>query len=281
MKILNKPLPILLVLLAVLGALIAYKNSHKVQKYQVEPALAADLVAQVEKILLTKDQEAVVLSKQGDFAWQVNEGPWWAQNSRVERLLQDLAHLKKADLLSKRADRLEQYGLDSAAQGVVGLVRGVDTTWLAIGKTDANFAGVFFRLKGQNEVYRSPGAMWIDGDARSWIDGKVFMTDPAALRQVSYTGADGTTTWVRDDTTQTSPEKWAEISGKVLSLTADEFWTSAPAHDSSAQSLTAYLTNGDSLNLQIWGESNGKYVAQHPNGSVVGINSWRLAGLNM
>ena len=280
MKLINKPLPILLVLLAVLVALVSYKNSSKEQMYRELPALDAELIAQVEKILLKKEKDALILTKKAELAWQVNEGPWMAKNSRMERMLLDLANLKKADVFSKREDRLEQYGLDSTEQGLVGLVRGTDSTWLAIGKTDANFSGVFFRMKGESEVYRSPGAMWIDAEARSWIDGKIFDVNPATVNKLSYVWADDSSaTWVKDDSTQTSPEKWTEINGKVLHLEADEFWSEIPEHDSLAQSLTVHLESGDSLVLDILGENNGKYVAKHSNGQVIGLNTWRLAGI--
>lgn len=276
MKFLSKPLPILIALIVVLIGLVLINNRERTQRYTVESAIASAKLDSASTIVLQKQNQRTVLSKKGS-SWVVEGSPWAVKASRLERLLQDLRGLTRSELLSTREDRKAQYGLDSAQVSQIGVVNGSDTTWVWIGKPDATFSGVYFKMNQEERVYRSPGVIWVDAESRGWKEGKLWSLGQHQLSAVSYTHSGGTRNWNNQDTTEAAKNKWTDISSKAIALEADEFYDSKPELDSVTARLTLTLQSGDSLVAEFVGGHSGKSVMVHPNGQWVGVNSWRLS----
>lgn len=192
---------------ALLTALAAFVATRGDQAASVGPtdrrALPgfADRVAGVASLRLTRGATTVNF-RRVDRNWVVVEkGNYPADESRLRRLLLQLAELELVEPKTDRPELLARLDLDDPANGKSTEITARDRGGATVGQivigrgrpTDIGHgdAGVYVRRAGSDQAWLARGAFELGGDAQAWLDRRIVDIAPGKVASVVLTAADG------------------------------------------------------------------------------------------
>lgn len=146
-----------------------------------------------------------------------------ARPERVQRLLDRLVSLTTMDLLSRRPENHEQYGVAERERGVrvydgdgellADLIQGDARTFAG----GTGHAASFVRRAGDDAVYRAPRFEPVTVDLASWLDNRFLTFEPALVDgiRLRFTDPARSVTLERRDV-----DRWVRESGEAVSSRA-------------------------------------------------------------
>ncbi len=183
----------------VLAALYWLLEGSALRRVPQEPGrlLSGFAPAETARLALTSpDNGAVVLQRSGA-AWQVSEqdtdAAYAADSSAVQALLDSLAALTTASMVSRNPGRHALYEVDPA-RGVRVEARdrsGLVLADVVIGKNGPNIFSTYVRAAGSDTVYLVDGILQTAASRtlNQWRDKTVFKFDPALVHAYTVSGS--------------------------------------------------------------------------------------------
>jgi hypothetical protein len=161
----------------------------------------ADKLGDLGRMRLTRGALTVNFAM-ADQRWTVVEkGNYPADQSRVRKLLLQLAQLELIEPKTDKPELLGRLDLDDPANGKSTLVAVQDRTGalagqLIIGRSrpseiGAGEAGVYVRRPDSEQAWLARGTFELGGDTLSWLDRRIIDIAPARVEAVVLTAADG------------------------------------------------------------------------------------------
>src|SRR5690606_18141796 len=134
--------------------------------------------AQARTLRIWKQQDTSVLEMK-DGRWQVKRDSFPVDTGKVARTLGHLFGLQSKEKVSQSAERLGEYGLDSAEAKHVAVLdgSGKPLARVVIGKTSgADYSSTYWKWEDKPEVYRTPGNFSYEVSVKEeeWKDRKLF-----------------------------------------------------------------------------------------------------------
>jgi hypothetical protein len=166
----------------------------------------ADKLGSIATVKIT-GEGGVTLERKGEgdkASWVVAEkGGYPAEKTKVAQALLGFAELKRVEPKTSRPDLYERLDLDDPGKkgGHARLVEFDDAAGkklgeLVVGKRRPDRLGggndgLYVRIPGQAQTWLAQGSVDLPTEAGDWLDPKIVSIEPARIRQVTLTHADG------------------------------------------------------------------------------------------
>lgn len=167
-------------------------------------------VSQITGLALTKGESRLILEKQGDHAWKVNE--FAADATKIEELIPKLIRPSSTQLISESTTQHERLGISSSS-ATLALQTGTEVKAVTFGGTAVG--GRYVKLADSDNVYLVAGLPDdIDSlQATSWVDPVIARIDQPSISQITI--SKGTSNVVIKKTEQ----GWANAEGVEVDTT--------------------------------------------------------------
>lgn len=232
--------------------------------------------ADVERVVLAKNADTVTLEREGA-SWVAYGDPavkYRAQNVKIVQFLDTLRELRVTDQISRRDDRLADYGLEGQELLRISL-RGKNgkTVEGHFGKPTMDFGYVYFRRPTGGGVFLAANTVRYTAVVADWRDRAIFSLSEPAVKTVVIQTPGSTATLTRGGT-DASPawqcngkpadaEKVRQTVSALASLTADGFADMQPVPvDPSALKGASVRIDGQLLEMGPLDKSAGRYPAR-------------------
>jgi hypothetical protein len=298
----KRTLIILLAALAVLAAILMKKRSSDKSMSQDSFVLDSTWKANLTQFAVIKKPDTSRLEKK-DGKWVVAKDAFNVDTAKINKVLTHVFSLQDKEKVSTSAARLSEYGLDSVEAKHVSIKdasgKAVD---VVIGKTSgADYASTYWKWKGKDEVYRSPGNFtWeIATKDNDWKDRKLFSATSKDVKFVEATWKDSTgaaysykleavsdSTWkmlAPQDSNRVKNALANEMASRFAEMSIDEFAVPADTNlakvklDTPAVWIKVGLKNGTSHELKGSKVLDGYSFVQHPaRKDTIKLSSWRF-----
>ena len=156
------------------------------------PVLASDLAAQAAEVRLQDQGKTVTLRRGADGHWTVpTYFDFPSDFSKLTGLIANLteAHLQR--LVTARADRLSRLGF--ADSSITLLDASGKELWQVVLGKNADGGGRYLRYGKEQKGYLAPLNLWLDADAKNWVDSTLLNLKPETIAKVVIGFADAAT----------------------------------------------------------------------------------------
>ncbi len=300
----KKTLIALVAALALLGIILIKRGSDRKAMQGDVPALdSAAVRGSIRGLRFSKQSDTAVLEMKGG-AWLVRNDSFPADTAKLNRVLGFLTGLKAKEKVSQSAERLKEYGLDSAEARHVVMLDGAGKTLadVAVGKTSgADYSSTYWKWEGKPEVYRTPGNFSYDLSvkAEEWKERKLFgfATKDIKFLEVSWKDTTGAryaykleatsdTTWKMlqpVDSNRVVLGQAQDMAARFTDMSIDEFVVPADTNvakaraDSATLWTKATLKDGKAFEFSVGKPYNNYYYVKHPaRADLIKLSSWRF-----
>jgi hypothetical protein len=298
----KRTLIVLVAALAVLGLILMKKNSTEKSMRTDRFVLDSAWKANVNSFVVIKKPDTTRLEKK-DGKWVVAGNGFPVDTAKIGKALGYIFKLQDKELVSKSADRLAEYGLDTAEAKHVSIKEpSGKSAQVVIGKTSgADFSSTYWKREGNPEIYRTPGNFtWEIGvKPDEWKEHKLFSATPKDVKSIEVTWKDtsGTaysykleavtdTTWkmlAPQDSNRVNNALASEMASRFAEMSIDEFLDRKDTNvakaklDSPMVTVKVGLKNGTSGEIKASKAVDGYAYARHPaRPDTIKLSSWRF-----
>jgi hypothetical protein len=193
--------------------------------------------------------------------WFVHQGDkkYRAHMERVNKLLEDLPHLRSEALVTDKPDKYKDLEVDDGAAIRLAVYAGGDTPklTLSVGKSGPGYNSAFVRLDGGKEVYRANKNIKTDvgfpfGDWRNknpWETNLATVTEvsiaaPPAKEQKSEPAAAG-----EEQKDETAPVLPASLGAVSSFRKGPEYWQTASGSNAGQNAIKEFLKSLSELSI--------------------------------
>jgi hypothetical protein len=298
----KRTLIILVAALAALGLILLKKNSAEKSMQKDHPVLDSAWKANVNSFVVAKKPDTARLEKK-DGKWVVARGGFPVDTAKIGKALGYIFRLQDKELVSKSAERLAEYGLDSSEAKHVAIKEpSGKSAQVVIGKTSgADYSSTYWKWEGKPEIYRTPGNFSWDIATKDddWKDRKLFSAAPKDVKFIEVDWKDTTgmaygfkleavtdSTWkmlAPQDSNRVKNALATEMASRFAEMTVDEFPSPKDTNlakaklDSPSVSVKVGLKNGSAYEIAATKAIAGYAYAKHPSRpDTIKLSSWRL-----
>ncbi|MBD3335885.1 MAG: DUF4340 domain-containing protein [Candidatus Eisenbacteria bacterium] len=288
---------IVLVIIAVLS-----NQARQRARSPGEPLYPGFAAEQAERIILEKGDDRVELHKNEEGVWLVaTEGDYPADETKVDRVLENIPDFHTRDLVSRNPDKQETFEVtDSLGTKVTVLGSGgTELAHFLVGKQGPGFMSTYVRPAGENTVLLVPKYMRSNYDVNqpTWRDKSIFEFGVDEATRVEILPAEGDSllvvkgdadAWsiVEPDTFPVKETIWQSMLRSASTLKTDAFADSVPDTVDTGltppqQVLRIEMADGRELVLHIGhtDDKNRHYVSKMDDPTIFLLSKGRVSNL--